>query len=176
MQRPGVVTNDDWTEAQGLVWYSTRRGGTVLLGHDGSLNGFSTSIRFSVRDGIGAIALLNGVGPASDLAFDLASAFMSQRVPTPPERARRRPIPEAWRDLPGTYADLEFGDEARVEWRGNELVIQSEDAFRRLEETEDPLTFVVRGGRSSGEPVVFERGEAGVRGLRLLTYPYVKLS
>ncbi|MFN2488926.1 MAG: serine hydrolase domain-containing protein [Actinomycetota bacterium] len=178
MFRPRTITRDDWTEAQGVAWYSTRRDETILLGHDGSLNGFDTSIRFNVAARIGAIVLLNGIGDASELAFGLVEEMLgrSSGHPDAEPRAQREATPERWRELLGLYVMEDFGQEARVEWRDGRLMISTGDDFRRLEPTDNDLTFMVRGGRWSGEQLVFERGEQGrIEVARMAAEPFVKM-
>jgi CubicO group peptidase (beta-lactamase class C family) len=166
MHRPSFVGKADWTEAQGLGWYGTRTGETVLVGHSGALWGFLTNISFSVTGKVGAIVLLNGVGSPAPLARELVEALLpaikeaGDRAEVPPVV----PVPEAWRELLGEYRDPEFGDGSVIEWRDGKLVLLDDRPgmpSHELVATDEPLVFTLRGGRPGGEPLVFARGADG---------------
>lgn len=179
MQRPAIIADEGWTEGQGLGWYTTRRGDTMLVGHDGELNGFSTSIRFEPRRGVGAIVLLNGVGLPDGLAFDLAEVVLDERGDAAAAaRPRPSPVPETLAPYLGAYVVPEFGDRASVEWRDDRLVllVGGERGERRELEPLGPHSFVVEGGRDAGEHLVFECDDEGrVTGMRKSGYSYVRL-
>ena len=166
MQRPSFVADADWKEAQGLCWYGTRSGETILTGHGGALWGFITNISFSPSGKVGAIVLLNGIGAASKLARELMELVLpavseaDDRAEVPPFA----PIRDAWRELLGVYRDPELEGEFIVEWRDGKLVLLSDDPDapkHDLEPTDDPLAFTMRGGRPGGELLVFSRGPDG---------------
>ena len=175
MLRPWIVANDDWTEAQGLCFYWVRRGDERYVGHAGGLHGFITRFALSPRDGVGAIALLNGMGDANALAFDLLDhAVAAQRARPLPQPDPPAPLPAAYAALLGRYHWEEFAEVFVVEWRDGALMLvdaQEGEAFR-LDPTGDPLRFVVRGGRPAGEAVRFLIGDDG-RGrlLNVAGYP-----
>ena len=81
------------------------------------------------------------------------------------------PMPPAYRDLLGFYADPDDGLLWRVEWRDGVLaVIDPDDPdWRPVLEPAEPDAFVVSAGwRESGEPAVFlRRSDGRVRGLVL---------
>jgi CubicO group peptidase (beta-lactamase class C family) len=110
MHRQSFISKPDWTEAQGLGWYGTRSGETILIGHSGGLWGFITNISFSPPGRVGAIVLLNGIGDADKLARELMDVALpaireaDDRAEVPPFA----PIPDAWRELLGVYRDPEF--------------------------------------------------------------------
>ncbi len=186
MQRPTFLTDSEqvaWTDAQGLGWYATRRAsGLVTTGHSGSLHGFTSNVSFRVEDRAGAIVLLNGIGPASQLAGQLLEAAL---VPVRAARARAaaemppRPCPPDLGELVGEYLDIEFDDRVRVEWRDGALWLVSaepDEPDHPLEATEDPLAFTTRNGRLAGERLAFLRGKAGaVDGANAGGNPYVRL-
>ncbi len=62
-----------WTEAWCISWYAVRRGDVVWIQHSGGLHGFITNVCFHPKDRVGAIALINGVAEADELAMDLAT-------------------------------------------------------------------------------------------------------
>ena len=166
MHRPTFVATPDWSEAQGLGWYGSRKGETVLIGHSGALWGYLTNISFSPRRNVGAIVLLNGVGGASALARELLDIVLPALAEAEDraEVAAIPAIPAAYRQLLGVYRDHEFADDSVVEWRDGKLILLGSvpnDPAHELRPTDDPLTFTMLGGRPGGEPVVFSRGEDG---------------
>ncbi len=168
MHRPTFLGDAAWTEAQGLCWYGTRTGETVLVGHSGGIWGFITNVSFASADGVGAIVLLNGVGSASALARELVEAVLPalREAVDRIEPAAPPPIvPEAWGELLGVYRDPELEGDLLVEWRGGRLVLrvgsEAQAADHELVPTDDPLAFTMRGGRPGGEPLVFVRGPSG---------------
>jgi D-alanyl-D-alanine carboxypeptidase len=183
MHRPSFVADAAWTEAQGLCWYGTRSGETVLIGHSGGIWGFISNISFSASGGVGSIVLLNGIGPASDLARELVEAVLpglgeaADRVePTAPPA----PVPERWAELLGTYRDPTLEGDLIVEWRDGKLVLragsQAEARSHELEPTGDPLAFTMVGGRPGGEPLVFVRGAGGrIEACNMAGYPAARV-
>jgi Beta-lactamase class C and other penicillin binding proteins len=166
MHRPSFVADAEWKEAQGLCWYGTRSGETILLGHSGGLWGFITNISFSPSGRVGAIVLLNGIASASTLTRELIEIVLpaireaDDRAEVPPVA----PIPDAWRELLGVYRDPELESDIIVEWRDGNLVLLNDPPElppHDLEPTEDPLAFTIRGGRPGGELLVFSRGSDG---------------
>jgi len=153
------------------------------VGHSGSMYGFTTNVSFEPREGLGAIVLFNGIGPADKLARALAAAVLpahrdagaASRVPAAPPD----PTPPAWQGLLGTYREIEFAWDVRIECRGPDLVCVVPDATGDpfvLEPTPDPLAFTVRGGRQSGETAQFLLGtDGGVDGLNLGGVPMVRM-
>jgi CubicO group peptidase (beta-lactamase class C family) len=166
MHRPTWVIDPAWTEAQGLCWYGTRKGETVLVGHSGSLWGFQTNISFSVSGKVGAVVLLNGIGSAAKLSRELLDVLLPavKEASDRDEVAPFVPVPDAYRDLLGAYRDPEFGDDLLVEWRDGRLLIAGtdpEEPTRDLRPTDDPLVFLVTGGRHADEALAFLPGPDG---------------
>jgi D-alanyl-D-alanine carboxypeptidase len=166
MHRPSFVVDADWKQAQGLCWYGTREGETLLIGHSGGLWGFITNISFSPAGRVGAIVLLNGIGDATKLARELMDVVLpaireaDDRAEVPQFAA----IPDRWRELLGVYRDPELEGDFIVEWRDAKLVLlgdRPELPSHDLEPTDDPLVFTMRGGRPGGEAFVFSRGPDG---------------
>ncbi len=111
MLRPWIVSDDDWSEAQGLCLYWNRHGDNRYVGHAGGLHGFITKFAVSPKDGVGAIALLNGMGPAETLCFDLLDqAVAAERARPLPQPAAPAPLPDAYAPLLGRYWWEEFAD------------------------------------------------------------------
>jgi D-alanyl-D-alanine carboxypeptidase len=161
MHRPRYVGDEALTEARCIAWRAERRDDVVWIQHSGGIHGFDTSVCFDPKDRVGAIALVNGEVDASDLAMDLASlarnAVRAAPVPIEPPA----PIPAAWRELLGLYADRGHSLLVRLEWRDGKLTfVEAGSASWRptLKPTEDPDTFIVEAGvRESGEPCSFQR-------------------
>ncbi|HSG85081.1 MAG TPA: serine hydrolase domain-containing protein, partial [Candidatus Limnocylindrales bacterium] len=183
MHRPTFVGDAAWTEAQGLCWYGTRTGETILVGHSGGIWGFITNVSFAPAGGVGAIVLLNGIGPAPALSRELVEAVLpalreaADRVePTAPPPI----VPEAWGELLGVYRDAALEGDLVVEWRGGKLVLRvgsdAEATEHELVPTADPLVFTMRGGRPAGEPLAFVRGASGrIESCNAAGYPAARL-
>lgn len=177
MLRPWIVSDDGWTEAQGLCLYWQRRGEERYVGHAGGLHGFITRFALAPDDGVGAIALLNGMGDATKLAFDLLEhAVESQRARPLPQPEPPTPVPDAYAPLLGRFHWEEFAEVCIVEWRDGSLTLVDPDGeMLRLEATADPLVFIARGGRPSGDEVRFVLGDDGrARLLSLAGYPLAR--
>jgi CubicO group peptidase (beta-lactamase class C family) len=182
MHRPRIVAKADWSQAQGLCWYGTREGETILVGHSGSLYGFQTNISFSVPGKIGAVVLLNGIGNAPKLARELIAALLPalREAEDRAEVPRFVPVPDAYRELLGAYRDPEFGDDTLVEWRDGKLVLRYDDPKEPVHElvaTDDPLAFIILGGRPGGEAMVFGRAADGrIDRANAAGYPLIRVA
>ncbi len=163
MLRPWIVGKADWTEMQGLCWYWQRHGEERYVGHAGGWHGFVSRIALAPADGVGAIALVNGVGDATPLAFDLLDVAVAGVRSRPlPESAPPEPLPAAYGELLGAYCWRELAERVRIEWRDRALVLFEPDETQvNLEPTADPLGFSVRGGSWAGDVARFVRGDDG---------------
>jgi hypothetical protein len=94
--------------------------------------GFTTNISFEPEEGLCAIVLLNGIGPADKLARTLAAEVLPvhrdaadarQAAAAPPD-----PAPPAWQELVGAYQEVEFAWDVRIECRGADLVCATSDS------------------------------------------------
>lgn len=182
MHRPRRLLDESWTRAQALAWQVRRRGSEVVVGHSGGTFGFSSCVAFSSREPVGVVVLSNGTAPASALAFDLLErALEAVRTTGPGTAVLPSPVPEGYRALLGLYAWEDAGAWVRVEWRDGRLVLvwSEEDASTEaqgLEPTDDPLRFVVRGGRETGESCVFRPSASGaIVGLTVRGWPLARL-
>ena len=183
MQRPWIAWSDEpWTLAQGLGWYTVRHDDIDWTGHAGAVEGFGSKAQISVSDGLGVIVLLNTMGDAGSLAHELGKLAMpahrdavaaARSVAAPPS------VPESWRDLVGSYQWPPYGPGIRVEIRGADLVHfdeGEEEKPYRLAPTDDPLVFIVQGGRQAGEPARFVcDAEGRVDAVNLGGYPMIRL-
>jgi CubicO group peptidase (beta-lactamase class C family) len=158
MQDCRIVTGCVPAALQGLGWYAeTGPDGTSWLGHGGTWDGFMSRLVLSPSSGVGAVVLLNGVKDPDKLALELGSLAAEElrRRQAEAERPPAAPPPEAERIL-GEYEEVGFAERVRVEWRDAALtLILSKGESYRLEPTDDPLVWLVRGGRWSGEHARF---------------------
>jgi CubicO group peptidase (beta-lactamase class C family) len=164
MLRPWIVSDAEWKEAQGLCLYWRRHGDERYVGHAGALHGFITRFALSPKDGVGAIALLNGMGDAEALAFDLLDqAVAAQRAQPLPQPDPPAPLFSAYAPLLGRYVWEEFAEVVTVEWRENALMLVIEDEQLTLEPTADPVRFTMRGHRyrPNGDTAWFVVGDDG---------------
>jgi D-alanyl-D-alanine carboxypeptidase len=172
MHTPRYLGNEEWTEAWGVSWYAVRKDGVTWVQHSGGLHGFITNVCFDPKQRVGAIALLNGVGEAADLAMDLGALARTAVLGAAPAIEPPATTPEAYRSLLGIYAAAEFGDLFRLEWRDAKLCLVDprEPAWcPTLTPTDDPDVFTIDPGvRESGEQATFARTADGrVRSLFL---------
>jgi D-alanyl-D-alanine carboxypeptidase len=165
MHRPRYLGDEAWTEAWCIGWYAQRKDDVIWVQHSGGLPGFVTNICFERAAKVGAIALLNGDARASELATAIGAEALEAVRAAPMPAEPPPPMPTAYRDLLGLYADAEDGLLWRVEWRDGALaVIDPADPEWQptLEPSDDPDRFVVAAGwRESGEPAIFERHPDG---------------
>jgi CubicO group peptidase (beta-lactamase class C family) len=180
MHRARILTDETWTEAQGLGWYASRHRDHVFIGHAGLINGFSSRIAFSVPECLSVIVLINGVGPASEIALAIADAALDLRSPPPKSLPPSSAPPGELKELLGLYLMRDFGESARIEWRGSELVLifESEpEKVRTLAATGELGVFEIAGYREAGERLVVVRREDGSpAGITIAGYPYDRLA
>lgn len=165
MHKARYLIDSEWTQAQGISWYAVRADGVVWVQHSGGLRGWTSNACFDPAQGVGAIALVNGSAPASQLAMELGGIARRLVVASAPVITPPKPTPEQYRSLLGMYAGSEMTDFLRVEWRDNKLVLL-DPAFPawkvELEPAADADTFTAGPGfRPSGEPVRFTRLAGG---------------
>ena len=72
MHKPRYLTDDEWLSAWCIGWYARRREDVVWIMHSGGYYGFITGACFEPKEKVGAIALVNGIGNAPELALQLA--------------------------------------------------------------------------------------------------------
>jgi CubicO group peptidase (beta-lactamase class C family) len=180
MHAARYIGNADWTEAWCISWYARRRENVIWVQHSGGLHGFITNVCFDPKHKVGAIALLNGAADASVLAMDLATIAREAVLGAAPTIEPPPPLPEAYRDLLGIYADQESGWLIRLEWRDGKLsVIDPDDATWRptLAPTVEPDVFLIEpGSRQSGERAVFRRlADGRIASIFLAASTFVRL-
>ena len=163
MQR-AVYVEPNWSGGYGFGWRIVRHGDRVFHGHGGSVPGFRSQILFDASLQVGMIVLIDGVGAADVIAGALmdtlaagVAAAESARPIAPPA-----PTPSEYQRFLGMYRMRNVGDIGfRIEYRGGKLLLKEGASMFpgappiTLEPTAEPLVFMVRGGRYSGEPLTF---------------------
>jgi CubicO group peptidase (beta-lactamase class C family) len=179
MRTPRYLADDTWTSAFGLGWYGVRKDDVVWVQHGGSLLGFRSSVCFDPKDRVGAVVLINGMGTPGALAMSLGGLARAAVLEAEPGISPPAPMPPAYADLVGVYADTGvFAELVRIEWRDGALALVDPDAPTiELAPTDEPDLFRVQPGvRASGEPARFERAEDGrVRRFRIGGGAYSRL-
>jgi CubicO group peptidase (beta-lactamase class C family) len=165
MHRPRYLADDTFTEAFGIAWYTVRRRDVSWVQHSGGLHGFITNVCFDPKERVGAITLVNGMGPAQELAMELAALARDAVRADPDPVTAPAPLPPAWGELLGLYTALDYTYVLRLEWRDGRLTFVDPDTptWRPvLRATDVADSFVVEPGvRESGEPCTFDRRANG---------------
>jgi D-alanyl-D-alanine carboxypeptidase len=165
MHKPRYLVDDAWTRAWAIGWYAFRKDDVIWRMHSGGHYGFITNALFDPEEKVGAIVLLNGFGPATELAIDLGAIARETVTSAPPEIEPPAALPEEWRSLLGFYLAPHFGTVMRVEWTDGKLTIldPTDPTWKpTLAPTDEADVFTVEPGfRESGETVRFNRGRDG---------------
>jgi CubicO group peptidase (beta-lactamase class C family) len=165
MHKPRYLADEEWTSAWCIGWYARRREDVVWIMHSGGYYGFITNACFEPKEKVGAIALVNGIGNATELALELGTLARDAVREAAPELEAPKAIPEEWRPFLGLYLAAHFGTVMRVEWLDGKLtVLDPDDPTWKptLAPTDDPDVFKIEPGfRESGELARFERGRDG---------------
>ena len=165
MHRPRYLTDDEWTRAWCIGWYARRREDVVWIMHTGGYYGFATAACFEPKAKVGAIALLNGIGDAAELAMRLGALVREAVREAATELEVTEELPEAWQPYLGLYTAPHFGTVIRVEWRDGKLTVLDPEAAAwtpTLAPTDEADVFLIEPGfRESGELARFERAADG---------------
>ena len=165
MHRPRYLVDEEWTRAWCIGWYARRRDDVVWIMHSGGYYGFITNACFEPKEKVGAIALINGIGNATELALQLGTIAREAVRDAAPAIEVPEAMPEAWRPFPGLYVAPHFGTVMRVEWLDGKLtVLDPDDPTWKptLAPTDEADVFTIEPGfRESGELARFERGVDG---------------
>lgn len=165
MHKPRYLIDEAWTRATAIGWSAVRRDDVVWIGHSGGYYGFVTYVCFEPKEKVGAIALVNGMGEAPELALRLGTLAREAVREAPPTISVPEPIPGEWRSLPGLYLGEHFDTVLRVEWLDGKLTVLDPglaDWKLTLAPTDEKDVFLIEpGARESGELARFERGPAG---------------
>ncbi len=161
MHKPRYLSDEEWSSAWGISWYSVRKDDVTWVQHSGGLPGFTSNACFDRSSRVGAVVLVNGVADASALAMSLAAAGRGLVAAAAPQFRTPAPTPADLTPLLGVYAPADLSFLVRLEWRDGELTLidtsePSEKAV--LNRADEPGSFVVAPGvRQSGETVEFRR-------------------
>ena len=179
MRAPRYLADDTWVSAFGLGWYGVRKDEVTWVQHGGSLLGFRSTVCFDPKERVGAVVLINGMGISGALAMSLGAIARAAVLEAEPVIAPPAPMPPAYADLVGVYADTGvFAELVRIEWRDGALALVDPDSPTiELHPTGVPDVFDVQPGiRASGEPARFDRAEDGrVRRFRIGGGSYSRL-
>ncbi len=167
MHKPRYLSDEEWSSAWGISWYSARKDDVTWVQHSGGLPGFVSNVCFDRGSGVGAIVLVNGVAEAADMAMSLAAQARELAAAAVPRLSAPAPTPADLRPLLGVYAPVDMSFLLKVEWRDGKLAIVEGSGGGPgetvpMERGSEPASFVVAPGfRQSGEPVVFQRRADG---------------
>jgi CubicO group peptidase (beta-lactamase class C family) len=165
MHKPRYLSDEEWSSAWGISWYSARKDDVTWVQHSGGLPGFESNVCFDRGSRVGAIALVNGGADAAELAMSLAAQARELAAAAAPKLTAPAPTPADLLPLLGVYAPVDMGFLVRVEWRDGKLAIVEGSGPGEtvpLERGSEPASFLVAPGfRQSGEPVVFQRRADG---------------
>ena len=128
MHKPRYLTDDEWLNAWCIGWYAQRREDTIWIMHSGGYYGFITNACFEPKEKVGAIALVNGIGNAPELALQLGTIAREAVREAAPAIEVPEPLPEAWRQFVGLYTAPHFGTVMRLEWLDGKLTALDPDA------------------------------------------------
>jgi D-alanyl-D-alanine carboxypeptidase len=161
MHKPRYLSDEEWSSAWGISWYSARKGDVTWVQHSGGLPGFTSNACFDRSSRVGAIVLLNGMADASALAMSLAAIARRLVEAAGPQVHRAATTPADMAPLLGYYAPPDMSSLIRLEWRDGHLTLIDpayQDEKVLIERGAEPGTFVVGPGfRQSGEPLEFRR-------------------
>jgi CubicO group peptidase (beta-lactamase class C family) len=171
-----VYMSGDWTTGQAIGWRMNRRGGLVLHEHGGGIQGFSSSVVFSVGSQTGVIVLANiwpSLAPYA-IAGDIAELVINELGPV--ENAIETTLIEVQQDQalpylgrywaePGVYVEVEY-DGAESGFRlgapgQGEYSLHGPTALMIDPALADQHSFRLQGGRGAGELAEFSTGESG---------------
>lgn len=176
-----------WEVARGLGFGVYRVGETTYVGHSGSCPGFRTTLRLQTDDEVAVVLMANLGGdleleswatqvhrvlePVLETEEDQADAAAAAERGEEADPGAGEPEEEAGPELDdyvGTYSYAPWGGEvAVVRWKGGlaMLPLPTDDpleALNELRHVEGDRFRRLRDDEKLAEPIVFERGEAGL--------------
>lgn len=161
LHRPQYL-EPDWSVGYCPGWRANRFGNEVFHGHGGGIHGYSSQILFSKKSRVGVICLAN-VWPHAGI-LQLAADLLTLAIAARPEVSRTNPghptLPQEWRCWLGDYTTFPQ-IMLRVAWRNGQLRIEptpGSDYYLHVPANLEHIaeaTFLVRGGRGSGETIRF---------------------
>jgi CubicO group peptidase (beta-lactamase class C family) len=172
MHKPRYLSDEEWTSAWGVSWYTVRKDDVTWVQHSGGLPGWVSNACFDRATRVAAVVLVNGAADASRLAMALGAQARELAETAPPPFAAPVPTPAELRPLLGLYAAPDMSFMIRVEWRDGKLTLVEGDGpgeALTIERGTDAGSFVVAPGfRQSGEPLIFQRRADGTVSSMLL--------
>jgi CubicO group peptidase (beta-lactamase class C family) len=159
MHKPRYLSDEEWSSAFGISWYSVRKDDVTWVQHSGGLPGFTSDACFDRSSRVGAVVLVNGIADASALAMSLAAAGRGLVEAAAPELRMPAATPADLTPLLGVYASPDLSFLVRLEWLDGQLTMfdTSEPSEKIvLNRSGEPGSFVVAPGvQQSGETVEF---------------------
>ncbi len=159
MHKPRYLSDEEWSSAWGISWYSARQNDVTWVQHSGGLPGFESNACFDLESRVGAIVLVNGGAAPAELAMRMAAQARELAKAAAPKLTAPASAPADLLPLLGVYAPADMSFLVRVEWRDGKLTIvegQGPGETMPLERGSEAASFKVAPGfRASGEPVVF---------------------
>jgi D-alanyl-D-alanine carboxypeptidase len=153
----------DWKRAYGLGSRIFRMGEWEICGHDGSYNGYSSSLTLDRAHGFGVVVLTNSAATDARSYAIRAYSLILPAVIKATQPPQPRPDP-AWERFIGDY-ESPWGTETVV-IRGGRLQIHTLEAPDRppavLEPTDDPTVFTIQEEHESNETARFELDNDGI--------------
>jgi len=164
MHKPRYLSDEKWSSAWGISWYSVRKDEVIWVQHSGGLPGYTSNACFDRDSRVGAVVLVNGEADAASLAMSLAGRARELVEASGPQFRAPAPLPADLAPLLGIYAAADMSLLLRLEWRDGKLaaLMAGTDEPMPVERGSEPDSFVVAPGyRQSGEPVQFARRADG---------------
>ena len=165
MHKPRYLSDEEWTSAWGVTWYSVRKDDVTWVQHSGGLPGFVSNACFDRSSRVGAIVFVNGGADASALAMTLGAHARELAEAAAPGQRPLVPTPADVRPLLGLYSPVDRSFLVRVEWRDGKLTVLDGEGSGEaitLEPGSGADSFIVAPGfRESGEPLAFRRRADG---------------
>ena len=171
-----VYMANDWASGQAIGWRMNRRDGFVLHEHGGGIQGFSSSVVFSVEAQTGVIVLANiwpALAPYS-IAGDIAEIVINELGPVEEEATtglvdvtqdNAAPYVGRYWAEPGVYVVVEYdetGSGFRLGAPGQgEYGLHGPAELKIDPSLEDHHSFRLQGGRGAGELAVFSQVDDG---------------
>ena len=161
----------------GLGASLTVTGGRKLVGHGGSMPGFSCGVVADADSGTGAIVLSNGAYGLGPLARDLLTTVLDREPPVPGEWRPVTAVPADVREVVGTW---HWGHAPSVlRWDGRELRLDPASGpgrAMRFAPTGEPDTWVGTSGYLTGETLrAVRRADGTVGHLEAATFVYTRV-
>lgn len=179
MRTPQASTPEDRSgTSYGLGVSVTVAGGRMLVGHGGSMPGFTCGVLVDVDSRTGAVVLTNGAYGLGSATRELLDTVLDAEPALPAEwRPTTDPVPDVVREVLGTW---HWGHAPSVlRWDGRRLQLDPSDGPGRsmtFAPTDDPEVFVGTSGYLTGETLRVERHPDGsVSHLGCATFVYTRI-